>query len=244
MATRWMGLTRPSRTHVMHARRLPSRTVQTKTKRRRPLARGAAAMLHAIGDFSLLACATTLGLILFPDALTSPAYAQAFAAIDARIGFFSSEPVPGPASAPTIAPDEAEVHLLAATTWAEARSQGEEGMRAVAHVIVNRIGPRFGEDLETVVFRPKQFSAWNRGDPNRPLALNPELYASSGVNRETWETALSVAREVLAGESADPTEGSLFYHTRAVHPSWNRYGVGRRVIGAHVFYRDVLDRPA
>ena len=81
-----------------------------------------------------------------------------------------------------VAPNPAEVHLLAATTWAEARSEGEEGMRAVAHVIVNRVGPRFGEDISTVVLAPKQFSSWNLHDPNRPLAQNPERYATGGVN--------------------------------------------------------------
>lgn len=142
----------------------------------------------------------------------------------------------------TVASDE-EVRLLAATAWAEARSEGEHGMRAVAHVMVNRVGPRFGDDLETVIRSPKQFSAWNRGDPNRPLVLNPERYARGGVNRVTWETAQNVAREVLEGRSVDPTAGALFYHTRAVRPYWSRYGVGRREIGAHVFYTDVPDQP-
>jgi spore germination cell wall hydrolase CwlJ-like protein len=112
-------------------------------------------------------------------------------------------------------------------------------MRAVAHVIVNRVGERFGEDVESVIRAPWQFSAWNRGDPNRPLAQNPERYATDGVNLETWVIAQRVAREVLSGQSVDPTEGALFYHTRAISPWWARYGEGRREIGAHVFYRDV-----
>jgi spore germination cell wall hydrolase CwlJ-like protein len=141
-----------------------------------------------------------------------------------------------------IAASEEEVHLLAATTWAEARSEGENGMRAVAHVMVNRVGPRFGDSLTDVILHPKQFSAWNEGDPNRPLAQDPERYARSGVNRETWETAQEVAREVLDGRSTDPTQGALFYHTRAVSPYWAKNGVGTHVIGQHVFYSDVTPR--
>jgi spore germination cell wall hydrolase CwlJ-like protein len=141
-----------------------------------------------------------------------------------------------------IAASEEEVHLLAATTWAEARSEGEKGMRAVAHVMVNRVGPRFGDSLTEVILHPKQFSVWNEGDPNRPLVQNPERYARSGVNRETWETAQEVAREVLDGRSSDPTAGALFYHTRAISPYWAKNGVGTQVIGQHVFYSDVAPR--
>ncbi len=138
-------------------------------------------------------------------------------------------------------PDPGEVRLLAATMWAEARSEGEDGMRAVGHVMVNRIGDRFGEDLRTVILAPKQFSAWNRGDPNRPLAMNPDRYATGGTSLETWTAAQRIAREVLMRTSVDPTNGALFYHTRAVRPTWSRHGQGRQVIGQHIFYRDVPD---
>ncbi len=184
----------------------------------------------------VLFLAAALNFMLYPDALA------AVVSGDSEVtDFIASEPSSGPnlANAATVALDEDEVRLLAATTWAEARSEGEDGMRAVAHVIVNRIGERFGESVEDVVRSPWQFSAWNRGDPNRPLAQNPERYATEGANLETWEIAQKVAREVLSGQSIDPTEGALFYHTRAIRPWWSRYGEGRREIGAHVFYRDV-----
>jgi hypothetical protein len=56
-----------------------------------------------------------------------------------------------------------------------------------------------------------------------------------------WQTAQRIAREVLSGQSVDPTGGALFYHTRAIRPRWSRQGHGRQVIGAHVFYADVPD---
>lgn len=237
MASRWIGLARPSDKLAL-VRTFSNRKWQA-FKRKNPASRAPHTVLHAAGAFGVFLCATAFNLIVFPEVLTSPAYAQTIASFEQEIGFFSIEfAIPAP---PIV--DEADVHLLAATTWAEARSQGEDGMRAVAHVVVNRIGPRFGEDIETVVLRPKQFSAWNHGDPNRPLALNPELYAQSGANMATWESALAIAREVLAGQSADPTGGALFYHTRAVRPSWARFGVGRLTIGQHVFYHDVPDQP-
>ncbi|MBC7769489.1 MAG: cell wall hydrolase [Phycisphaerales bacterium] len=141
-----------------------------------------------------------------------------------------------------VAVNEAEVRLLAATIWGEARSEGEDGMRAVAHVMLNRVGSRFGENLETVIMSPYQFSVWNRGDPNRRLVSNPDRYATGGVALETWEQAQHIAREVLSGQSVDPTSGALFYHTRAIRPSWSSQGIGRQTIGAHIFYADVPDR--
>lgn len=191
---------------------------------------------RALGAAGLLLASSALNFAMYPDAL-----ARAMETSVEVVGFIDEAPSLGPnlPAGAAVALNEEDVRLLAATTWAEARSEGEDGMRAVAHVIVNRVGLRFGETVEDVIRAPWQFSAWNRGDPNRPLAQNPERYATGGINLETWETAQRVAREVLSGQSIDPTDGALFYHTTAIRPWWSRYGEGRRVIGAHVFYRDV-----
>lgn len=190
--------------------------------------------VRALGAAGILLLSAAMNFALYPDAL-----AAVIEDVGAITGFVSEEPTLGPDVPEAAALDESEVRLLAATAWAEARSEGEDGMRAVAHVIVNRVGARFGESVEDVIRAPWQFSAWNRGDPNRPLAQNPERYAAGGANLETWEIAQRVAREVLSGQSVDPTDGARFYHTRAIQPWWSRYGQGRHVVGAHVFYRDV-----
>ncbi len=201
------------------------------------LAQSISRALRAAGAASVLTMA-----VLVNAALMSDAFARVSADQPQITSFVPADPQEGaPAEAPA-AVDEQEARYLAATIWAEARSEGEEGMRAVAHVIANRRGERFGASIESVVLSPYQFSAWNRGDPNRRLAMHPERYATRGVNLETWETAQRIAREVLAGQSADPTGGALFYHTTAIRPYWARYGQGRQVIGAHAFYADVLDR--
>ena len=223
MTSRWVGLTR-TRAPVI---------------RRRPgFVRGASHALHSLGMASVLFFAAALNFALYPNALAAVVGVQS-----ASVGFVSPEPAQNAATPTPIDIDPADVHLLAATAWAEARSEGEEGMRAVAHVIVNRLGDRFGDDLQTVIRAPKQFSAWNIGDPNRALAQNPERYATGGADKETWEVAQEVAQQVLAGQSADPTNGALFYHTLAVRPAWDRYAVGPLVIGSHIFFRDVPDPP-
>jgi spore germination cell wall hydrolase CwlJ-like protein len=217
MAPRWIGLLRaPKSASCKH------RSV-----------RESARALSAAG---FLLAAAGLNFAMHPEAL-----AQAVGA-DIIQSFVPDEPTTLNAAPQAIPVNEAEVRLLAATVWGEARSEGEEGMRAVAHVMMNRIGSRFGENLETVIMTPYQFSVWNRGDPNRRLVSNPDRYATGGTALATWEQAQQIAREVLSGQSIDPTGGALFYHTRAVRPSWASHGVGRQVIGAHIFYADVPDR--
>jgi hypothetical protein len=181
---------------------------------------------RAAGAAGVLVLAAGFNFALQPEAL---ARALPFSIVT----FVDAEP------APVTSVNEADVRLLAATAWGEARSEGEDGMRAVAHVIVNRMNRGFGENIEGVVRAPWQFSVWNRRDPNRRRVENPDAYARSGADLETWEIAQRVAREVLVGQSTDPTNGALFYHTTAIRPWWSRYGEGRRVIGAHVFYSDV-----
>jgi hypothetical protein len=222
MAARWIGLARSD----------------NKKTARAAVKRSAGHSIHALGATSVLVMAAAFNFALHPEAL-----ADVLTGERQIIGF-----VPERSAAPavdTIATDvvvnDAEARLLAATIWGEARSEGEHGMRAVAHVMLNRVGSRFGENLETVIMTPYQFSVWNRGDPNRRLVANPERYATGGIALETWEQAQRIAREVLAGQSVDPTGGALFYHTRAIRPSWSSHGVGRQEIGAHVFYADVPD---
>jgi spore germination cell wall hydrolase CwlJ-like protein len=221
MAARWIGLSRPSN------RKSGKRGERASIKH----------CMHAASLASVLVVAAAMNFALYPDALAAVVSGER-----QIVGFVPEEPSSGTATlAAPIVLDENEVRLLAATAWGEARSEGEDGMRAVAHVMVNRIGDRFGEDLTTVILSPKQFSVWNRGDPNRRLVLNlvrdPARYASDGQ----WDAAERIAREVLAGQSVDPTGGALFYHTRAVRPRWAPHGVGRQTIGAHIFYADVPD---
>jgi hypothetical protein len=227
MATRWVGLTRPHK--------------KKKTTARVAVRRGVGDLMHdcvhAFGALGVLIMAAAMNFAVYPDALASVVSGEPMIA-----GFVPEDSASAAGSQP-IAPivvDETEVRLLAATVWGEARSEGEDGMRAVAHVMVNRIGSRFGEDLATVILSPKQFSVWNRGDPNRRHVTN----FVADPDREgdaQWETSQRIAREVLSGQSVDPTQGALFYHTSAIRPRWARQGVGRHVIGQHVFYADVPD---
>lgn len=227
MAARWLGLIgshqRKKTSRVPLADAVP---YQARSFWRRPTV----VALRTLGWAGTLSCVLALGVVVMRDFIAADAFA-------ARVEQIKTPPQ-------LVIPDPADVHLLAATMWGEARSEGEDGMRAVGHVMVNRVGPRFGSDLRSVIMAPWQFSVWNAGDPNRPLVRNPEAYAKGGENRDTWIAAQRIAYEVLSGASVDPTNGALFYHTTAIKPRWSRYGVGKETIGAHIFYRDVPNRIA
>src|SRR5690349_23916594 len=123
MKSRWVGLTR----------------TRAPVRRRPGFVRGASHALHSLGMASVLFFAAALNFALYPNALAAVVGVQS-----AYAGFVPTAPS-GNAAVTPIEVNPADAHLLAATAWAEARSEGEEGMRAVAHVIVNRLGDRFGE---------------------------------------------------------------------------------------------------
>jgi hypothetical protein len=222
MAARWVGLSRPNKKYA-RARSAVSTVKHT---------------LHALGASSILVMAAAMNFAMYPDALAAVVSGEPVV-----VGFVPTEPASSAnaTAVPEVVVDETEVRLLAATVWGEARSESEEGMRAVAHVMVNRIGDRFGEDLGTVILSPKQFSVWNRRDPNRRIVQRLARDPSSVATDPEYIVAERVAREVLSGQSVDPTDGALFYHTRAVRPRWARVGQGRQIIGQHIFYADVPD---
>lgn len=157
-----------------------------------------------------------------------------------------------------------DLDVLSQTIWGEARGEGVQGMRAVAHVIMNRANhpSRWKDTIRGVSKEKAQFSCWNPDDDNRKkMAKMLEFYNYLARKPDGWQNWLKrfkqspdypefikylearrVAAAVLQGQSSDPTGGALFYHTGAVSPTWAR---GQRVIariGSHQFYR--TDRKA
>lgn len=121
------------------------------------------------------------------------------------------------------------------TIWMEARGEGEAGMRAVAHVLVNRLKDgRWGSNLALVCHAPAQFSCWSTRDPNlkacnsepedSPLLLKIAIWLNAALNGE-----------------ADVTNGSTHYYssTMITPPIWTGSGHLEAVIGHHRFYSRV-----
>jgi hypothetical protein len=125
-----------------------------------------------------------------------------------------------------------EIECLAQNIYFEARSESEQGQRAVGHVVMNRVAAKgYPNSICAVVkqggekrrFRC-QFSWWCDGRSDQPM------------NRKAWQRSLELAKAIYRGDSKDPTGGALWYHAEYVKPVWSSALVFARKIGQHLFY--------
>ena len=91
--------------------------------------------------------------------------------------------------------DDMTINIFARTLWGEARSEGVEGIEAVASVILNRVrvaklfnGYWWGNDIIQVCQKPYQFSCWLKSDPQYQRVVS---VISSLVN--AWHVVRSLA---------------------------------------------------
>lgn len=140
-----------------------------------------------------------------------------------------------PRRASAFADQSLALDTLARTLWGEARGEGRHGMHAVASVILNRAARPgwWGRSVTEVCLRPRQFSCWLAGDPNRPKLLRVQ------PSDTAFALALEIAARALAGRLPDITHGSTHYHAVEVAPSWARGRAPCVVIGRHAFYNDI-----
>jgi spore germination cell wall hydrolase CwlJ-like protein len=121
---------------------------------------------------------------------------------------------------------------LTAALYYEAVSEPDDGLRAVAQVVLNRVRhPAFPASVCGVVYqgvergRGCQFSFACDGAATRVPA------------RAGWARAARVAAAALGGYVYTPVGLATHYHTYAVTPAWNRTLVMTDVVGAHFFHR-------
>lgn len=152
-------------------------------------------------------------------------------------GLAAGAPARPAAAAEIAAPDldVVDAHWMALTMWGEARGSGDEGMRAVGHVIDNRrrAGGRYVTDTVSEAY---QFSCWNAGDPNLRAMQTIDDLPRASEGYQAWQAARRIADEILAGRSEDPTGGALFYHATYVAPRWSRGVAPVARIGNHLFF--------
>ena len=104
---------------------------------------------------------------------------------------------------------------VADTIYYEARGEGVEGMRAIAHVIYNRASKE-GTSPCIIVKRPQQFAT----GPSKP-------------SDKLWQQA----KRVSEYPGRDLTRGATFFHNRSVRPYWIRTLKVSFAFGEHIFYR-------
>ena len=139
---------------------------------------------------------------------------------------------------------EDDVDILARTIYGEARGEGQEGMEAVACVVMNRYkdhkwytgyvlqDQRKIADIAQTCLKRFQFSCWNKNDPN--------YWAVRTVDKSNpiFRQCLAIAERAVAGELADCTNGAVYYHTKQIKPRWALYKYPCCEIKNHLFYRE------
>ncbi|MES2754804.1 MAG: cell wall hydrolase, partial [Pseudomonadota bacterium] len=135
------------------------------------------------------------------------------------------------AGASPLARDRAQ-RCLTNAIYYEAASESDDGQRAVAQVVLNRVRhPAFPASVCGVVFQGAerttgcQFSFACDGS----MARIP--------SRAGWARASRFAADALAGRVLAAVGEATHYHTYAVTPSWNKSLVMTAAIGAHFFHR-------
>ena len=119
---------------------------------------------------------------------------------------------------------------LTRTVYFEARGRPRREMAAVAHVVLNRVRHRDWPDTVCAVV--------HEGGPTPPCQFSWYCDGRSDVprNRREFAAADTVAREVLAGKLADPSNGANMFHNATVRPRWTRVAESRGKIGAQYFW--------
>ncbi len=124
------------------------------------------------------------------------------------------------------------LQCLTAAIYYEARSEPEEGQRAVAQVVLNRVRhPAFPKSICGVVYQGSsrttgcQFSFTCDGSMNR------------GIEPGAWARARRLAAEALNGYVYAPVGLATHFHTTAIHPWWADSLARAVTVGSHIFYR-------
>ncbi len=124
-----------------------------------------------------------------------------------------------------------DIYVYAATVWGEARGEGLEGMRAVAHVIENRRDrDQWPDSIRDVCLQNKQFSVWLPSDPNFGRVVTQDL------DDPTFWAAMYTVLGVALGQITDPTNGADHYHAVNILPAWTHDMVQTYEHKNHVFY--------
>jgi len=101
--------------------------------------------------------------------------------------------------------DQSDLDNAALCVWKEARGEGIAGMRAVAHVIFNRIGcVGFPHTLHEVIYQRNAFTSMS-------VSSDPEFNLEPGAGDQSNDYAKRIVAAVAAKADADPTFGAHYY---------------------------------
>lgn len=118
---------------------------------------------------------------------------------------------------------KAQLECLSKVAYHESKGESDAGMLAVIHTTLNRVKDnRFPKTVCGVVYQKSQYS-WVKNNPKVK-------------EKDQYERAERLAKEVVAGKHKDNTKGALFFNSLHRKPSGTVCTVR---IGGHSFYKPV-----
>ena len=124
------------------------------------------------------------------------------------------------------------LECLTAAIYYEAASEPDQGQRAVAQVVLNRVAhPSYPNTVCGVVYQGSERSTGCQ------FSFTCDGSLARVPSRFFWQRAQAVAAAALSGSVESSVGLATHYHTIAVHPYWAPSLHFITTLGAHRFYR-------
>jgi hypothetical protein len=145
---------------------------------------------------------------------------------------------PGSPAKPFVTAGQAEpdqrrsLDCLTTAIYHEARSESEDGQRAVAQVVLNRARhPAYPNSVCGVVYQG------SRRRTGCQFSFTCDGSLARRIEPGAWARARGVAEAALSGSVYEPVGLATHYHTTAVRPWWAASLTRAITVGSHIFYR-------
>lgn len=126
------------------------------------------------------------------------------------------------------------LNCLTNAVYYEAGSEPDDGQRAVAQVVLNRVRSRLWPDSVCGVV----YEGSERLDYKCQFTFSCDGSMARMPNAAAWARSRRIAQAALAGQVYAPVGLATHYHTLAVRPEWSSTLRPVAVVGAHIFYRN------
>jgi hypothetical protein len=123
------------------------------------------------------------------------------------------------------------LQCLTEAIYYEARNQSDDGQRAVAQVVLNRVRhPAYPNTVCGVVYQGSERTTGCQFSFTCTGVMGPIMDGAA------WDRAQRIAAAALRGSVYRPVGLAVNYHTTAIHPYWAPSLVVQTTVGAHIFY--------
>lgn len=126
------------------------------------------------------------------------------------------------------------LNCLTSAIYYEAGNEPDDGQRAVAQVVLNRVRSQLWPNTVCGVV----YEGSERSDYKCQFTFSCDGAMARLPAAAQWVRARRVAQDALAGRVYAPVGLATHYHTLAVRPNWSSSLQPVAVIGAHIFYRN------